>query len=853
MKRQQKNYSDNLVKEERKVREGSSRGIWSIARIAMMTVAVLFVFGLGSVRVFASYENNTPDKAKEITLETEISDSIPAADENNWYKFSTTEDGYVTISLSHGKMTKGYWNIEIMDSSRVLLGSYLEGYYYDKGRLYNIGLPKGTYYIRVNTGYSDDKLVNVNYGLRVDLTASSSWETEDNNYIGKADSIKVNSEVNGNINSYKDDVDYYVFSVNEDGYSSIEFSYIKSPGIASDYYWRIYLYKYSEIPTENDLIISKGFSGYKDELSSEKFELKKGKYLVKITSGGSSSDYDYKFKISFGPEWAKDYIFSVDGNDVVLEKYIGSSTDLVVPAKFNIEGKEYKTVINGSNSFFMRPTSYGFNESITSFKVEKGVALKDGYCFLAGLVNLKSVDLSGLDTSHTTGMQSMFESCKSLTSLDLSNFDTSNVTSMAGMFWGCDNLKDINVSSFDTSNVTSMRSMFSCCWSLEKLDLSNFDTRNVTTMWGMFFGDESLKCLDLSNFNTDNVTDMTGVFEFCNGLEYLDISSWDMSKAEYTAAFVERCACLKEIKTPKVSKDTALPYSMCDRNTDGTIGTTLYYALDEAPANSVLVYIPLESVTVSPKELKLNPGETAELQLVFAPSNFSRKSDGYFESSDESIVKVNWDGTLTAVSAGTVTITGRYSESYEYLKPENRNIVDYGYHFSMEDFGTVTVGEGASEPDNPDKPKEYIPSDIDKDLAEGHCLMYRMYNPNSGEHFYTGSKKEGNKLVDAGWNYEGIAWEGPTESNTPVYRLYNPNVGEHHYTPNKKERDKLIKLGWNDEGIGWYSDDNEGTPLYRLYNPNATTGNHHYTTSTRERDKLVKIGWNDEGIGWYGY
>ena len=149
-------------------------------------------------------------------------------------------------------------------------------------------------------------------------------------------------------------------------------------------------------------------------------------------------------------------------------------------------------------------------------------------------------------------------------------------------------------------------------------------------------------------------------------------------------------------------------------------------------------------------------------------------------------------------------------------------------------------------------PVMHIPSNADKNLAEGHCLMYRLYNPNTGEHFYTGSKREGNTLVDAGWTYEGIAWEGPVKSNTPVYRLYNENVGEHHYTTSKRERDKLVEIGWKDEGIGWYSDDNKGTPLYRLYNPNATTGNHHYTKSTRERDQLVKIGWNDEEIGWYG-
>lgn len=136
---------------------------------------------------------------------------------------------------------------------------------------------------------------------------------------------------------------------------------------------------------------------------------------------------------------------------------------------------------------------------------------------------------------------------------------------------------------------------------------------------------------------------------------------------------------------------------------------------------------------------------------------------------------------------------------------------------------------------------------------EGSVNMYRMYNPNSGEHFYTGKAKEVKSLFAVGWEYEGVAWVGPTESNTPVYRLYNPNTGDHHYTPSKKERDSLIKAGWNNEDIGWYSDDAKTKPLYRLYNPNATTGSHHYTTSTKERDQLVKIGWNDEGIGWYGY
>ncbi len=129
------------------------------------------------------------------------------------------------------------------------------------------------------------------------------------------------------------------------------------------------------------------------------------------------------------------------------------------------------------------------------------------------------------------------------------------------------------------------------------------------------------------------------------------------------------------------------------------------------------------------------------------------------------------------------------------------------------------------------------------------CIpMLRLYNPNSGEHFYTGSKEEKKALVLAGWNYEGIAWHAP-KTGDPVYRLYNENAGDHHYTLSAKERDNLVDLGWKYEGVAWYSDPN-GTPLYRLYNPNAVSGSHHYTMSEKERDSLVDAGWTFEGEGW---
>lgn len=134
--------------------------------------------------------------------------------------------------------------------------------------------------------------------------------------------------------------------------------------------------------------------------------------------------------------------------------------------------------------------------------------------------------------------------------------------------------------------------------------------------------------------------------------------------------------------------------------------------------------------------------------------------------------------------------------------------------------------------------------------AGSELNMYRLYNPNSGEHFYTSSPNEKNTLTSLGWTDEGIGWVAP-DSGAPVYRLYNPNAGDHHYTLDTNEKNTLVSLGWKDEGIGWHSDLAKTIPVYREYNPNALAGAHNYTTSLDEHQNLVRIGWHDEGTGWY--
>ncbi len=139
--------------------------------------------------------------------------------------------------------------------------------------------------------------------------------------------------------------------------------------------------------------------------------------------------------------------------------------------------------------------------------------------------------------------------------------------------------------------------------------------------------------------------------------------------------------------------------------------------------------------------------------------------------------------------------------------------------------------------------------------------MFRMYDPNSGEHFYTGSAVERDYLVSVGWNYEGVGFTFSRTTGMPVYRLYDIFTGEHLYTMEKPVKTALSINGmamyecegrmWTYEGIAFNSAYDTEVPQYRLRNPNATRGAYHFTASTQERDNLIAAGWIYEGIGFY--
>ena len=175
-----------------------------------------------------------------------------------------------------------------------------------------------------------------------------------------------------------------------------------------------------------------------------------------------------------------------------------------------------------------------------------------------GCGKLEYIDMSGLNTSNVTSMEAMF----ACTDMDLTQ---EIIMRYDGDFTSPEfeeeirtisSLRTVLLTGFDTSNVTNMREMFAYCTALESIDLSMFDTSKVEDMVAMFGLCSSLKTLDLSNFNTSQVRNMRAMFAYCYDLEVLDISSFDMSAItnlnEQDSPFLGGTN-LKKIITPQVA------------------------------------------------------------------------------------------------------------------------------------------------------------------------------------------------------------------------------------------------------------------------------------------------------------
>lgn len=262
-----------------------------------------------------------------------------------------------------------------------------------------------------------------------------------------------------------------------------------------------------------------------ETLTNEEIEEQYNKATIKAINNNNNNNTNNKLSFLLNSKKAniKRLANETENEDIHYKKWIEEDTNN--PGKYILHIASSETIYFPSDSSFIF-----FN-----------------------FINMKSIDLTNINTGNVTNMMFMFYGCSSLISLDLSNFDTSKVISMGQLFFNCSSLINLNVSSFNTFNVTDMMQMFYGCSSLSKLDVSNFNTINVNTIEQMFRGLGSkstanvVNIIGLKNFNTSKVNNMSGVF--INGEDYTGsgkltnetlagISNWNVSNVtDFTCMF----------------------------------------------------------------------------------------------------------------------------------------------------------------------------------------------------------------------------------------------------------------------------------------------------------------------------
>ena len=282
----------------------------------------------------------------------------------------------------------------------------------------------------------------------------------------------------------------------------------------------------------------------------------------------------------------------------------------------------------GENAF------YGCN-GLTSVTIPNSVTLIGSDAF-SGCDDLTSVTIPNSVTS--IGSEA-FAYCTGLTSVTIPN----SVTSIGKWaFYGCDGLTSVNISDLSA-------------WC--KIDFSDYNANPL------YYAEKfNLNGTEITNLVIPNdITEINGyAFCGCDGLTSVTIGNSVTTIGEW--AFVS-CRNIKTI----VSLNPTPPTCSSSESFYNYSSTILYvpkdsyakYFIDDVWGkftNIKKIEILVSSITLNNSSIELDKGSTATLSATIAPSNATIKNI-VWTSSNPQIATVDQSGKVTALSAGTATIT----------------------------------------------------------------------------------------------------------------------------------------------------------------------------------------------------
>lgn len=483
---------------------------------------------------------------------------------------------------------------------------------------------------------------------------------------------------------------------------------------------------------------------------------------------------------------------------------------------------------------------------------------------------LESLNISNWNTSSLKEMGWMFRELP-VTSLDLANWDTSKVKVMDGVFYLCTQLETLDISNWDTSSVVESDEdrfrgkEFTDCNSLKEIKYSQSCESLLSKLPNTWY---------LNDEGPYSGTEIPKLSQGQKGLLTRDKSQIEPTPSANSFSLtvslslqlpnVSENRLLTQDEVVKLSTEINQNYNPNSYN----------FQIEEASVsqeeNSLTFTMTLNVKLKDDSKINLifkNLKKKFRSEDAFINFETVEESSYFIEEIDDQVIikglKVdeafNNQNRINSPAIKNILEEAGYDVGeLNFSSYQNKNS-----SFVLKNLETpITIEVLATGPSqgvhsSGSSSKKSSSQPVQSPISTVKKALYRFYNKLTGEHFFTANEEERNQLLtDNSWTDESQGWTAPSISDFPVYRLLNPNNGDHHYTTDKNEYTTLQTLGWKDEGIAFYSADTENEDyilLHRLYNPNAKdAGSHHYTVDSNERDELISQGWTYEGTAWAG-
>ena len=257
------------------------------------------IIGLAAIVIMifvakTGYAATNKDNPYSIELNSNYTDHVTRWDDVHYYQFVLPAPGAIklTISNDYDNAYEAQWLMTILDEADHVILKRLHLGKTTEESTPHIGLPAGTYLLRIAPGSSSHSPTE--YTIVMEYTQSETWEIESNDHLDISNPIALNTEYSGSVLRY-DDHDYYNFTLPAPGSVSLDFSHEFVDNRAS--LWDIELTN-----KEGKRYYFGWFQGNDSSVNTtNNIGLPEGTYYIHVSAVSASNEdsSDYKLKVNY--------------------------------------------------------------------------------------------------------------------------------------------------------------------------------------------------------------------------------------------------------------------------------------------------------------------------------------------------------------------------------------------------------------------------------------------------------------------------------------------------------------------------------------------------------------------------